>query len=102
MPRSHSLVPFVPLVLASVAATLACGASAAPSSSRPPTAKASAPRPASVDEPLVRGPVDSDADIVRAIREHYTKYEHKIPMRDGVHLFTSVYVPKDTTRSYPI
>ena len=24
-------------------------------------------------------------------REHYTKYEYRIPMRDGVKLFTSVY-----------
>lgn len=29
------------------------------------------------------------------VKSHYTKYEFKIPMRDGVHLFTSVYVPKD-------
>ncbi|HTW58816.1 MAG TPA: CocE/NonD family hydrolase [Terriglobales bacterium] len=35
------------------------------------------------------------------IKEHYTKYEYRIPMRDGVHLFTSVYVPKDSSRSYP-
>src|SRR5579862_2224837 len=35
-------------------------------------------------------------------REHYTKYEYKIPMRDGVKLFASVYVPKDTTQQYPI
>jgi len=35
------------------------------------------------------------------VREHYTKYEFRIPMRDGVRLFTSVYVPKDTSRSYP-
>ncbi len=25
---------------------------------------------------------------------HYTKYEFRIPMRDGKHLFTTVYVPK--------
>jgi uncharacterized protein len=36
------------------------------------------------------------------IREHYTKYEYNIPMRDGVHLFTAVYVPKDAEKSYPI
>jgi putative CocE/NonD family hydrolase len=30
-----------------------------------------------------------------AVREKYTKYEFEIPMRDGVKLFTSVYVPKD-------
>ncbi len=35
------------------------------------------------------------------VKEHYTKYEYRIPMRDGVHLFTSIYVPKDSTRSYP-
>ena len=35
-------------------------------------------------------------------RSHYTKYDYRIPMRDGVHLFTSVYVPKDTSQPYPI
>jgi uncharacterized protein len=28
------------------------------------------------------------------VRGHYTKYEYRIPMRDGVKLFTAVYVPK--------
>jgi putative CocE/NonD family hydrolase len=35
------------------------------------------------------------------VKEHYTKYEFRIPMRDGVHLFTSVYVPKDSSKKYP-
>jgi len=35
------------------------------------------------------------------VKEHYTKYEFRIPMRDGVHLFTSVYVPKDGSHAYP-
>jgi len=35
------------------------------------------------------------------VKEHYTKYEYRIPMRDGVHLFTSIYVPKDASRRYP-
>ena len=30
------------------------------------------------------------------LRSHYTKYEFRIPMRDGIRLFTAVYVPKDT------
>jgi uncharacterized protein len=34
--------------------------------------------------------------------EHYTKYEHRIPMRDGVRLFTRVYVPKDDSELWPI
>jgi predicted acyl esterase len=37
----------------------------------------------------------------RNLRETYTKYEYRIPMRDGVRLFTTVYVPKDGARSYP-
>ncbi len=36
------------------------------------------------------------------IRTEYTKYEYRIPMRDGKKLFTAVYVPKDNSRSYPI
>ncbi len=37
------------------------------------------------------------------LKEHYTKYEYRIPMRDGVKLFTAVYVPKDASASttYP-
>jgi putative CocE/NonD family hydrolase len=35
------------------------------------------------------------------VRERYTKYEYRIPMRDGVRLFTVVYVPKDTSQTYP-
>jgi putative CocE/NonD family hydrolase len=34
--------------------------------------------------------------------EHYTKYEFKIPMRDGVRLLTCVYAPKDDSQPYPI
>jgi uncharacterized protein len=42
-----------------------------------------------------------DADSAAEIREHYTKFEFRIPMRDGVRLFTSIYVPKDASRRYP-
>jgi len=35
------------------------------------------------------------------VKEHYTKYEYRIRMRDGARLFTSVYVPKDTSHAYP-
>lgn len=35
------------------------------------------------------------------IRARYTKYEYKVPMRDGVKLFTAVYVPKDASQKYP-
>src|SRR5579875_3562810 len=36
------------------------------------------------------------------IQASYTKHEYRIPMRDGVHLFTAVYAPKDTSQKYPI
>src|SRR3954469_9307029 len=39
------------------------------------------------------------------VRENYTKFEYRVPMRDGVKLFTSVYVPKEVFtdgRTYPI
>jgi putative CocE/NonD family hydrolase len=36
------------------------------------------------------------------VKAHYTKYEYRIPMRDGKRLFTAVYVPKDQGRTYPI
>ena len=36
------------------------------------------------------------------IKSHYTKYEYRIPMRDGSKLFTSVYVPKDDSTTYPV
>jgi hypothetical protein len=36
------------------------------------------------------------------VRAHYTKYEFRIPMRDGMRLFTAVYVPKDSAAGpYP-
>ena len=35
------------------------------------------------------------------VRANYTKREVRIPMRDGVHLFTQVYAPKDTAQTHP-
>ena len=38
------------------------------------------------------------------IRKNYTKIERQIPMRDGVRLFTSIYIPKNISeaRTYPV
>ncbi len=36
------------------------------------------------------------------IRENYAKYEYRIPVRDGVTLFTSVYKPYDDSEPHPI
>ena len=48
---------------------------------------------------LAAEPADTNAVW---LAEHYTKYEHRIPMRDGVRLFTRVYVPKDDSQRWPI
>ncbi|MCE9670040.1 CocE/NonD family hydrolase [Myxococcus stipitatus] len=51
-----------------------------------------------------KAPGASSPERTERIRSRYAKYEFRIPMRDGVKLFTSVYVPVDAspTRRYPI
>lgn len=49
----------------------------------------------------VSAKVDDAEAAQQPIRENYTKYEYQIPMRDGVRLFTVVYVPKDSSKTYP-
>jgi uncharacterized protein len=41
----------------------------------------------------------ADAPTENYVKAHYTKYEYRIPMRDGKRLFTSVYVPKGSAFS---
>ncbi|TDI41952.1 MAG: CocE/NonD family hydrolase [Acidobacteria bacterium] len=41
---------------------------------------------------------DERADYIRS---HYSKFEYRIPMRDGMHLFTAVYIPNDRATTYP-
>lgn len=36
------------------------------------------------------------------IKQNYDKLEVQIPMRDGIKLFTSIYLPKDKTKKYPM
>jgi putative CocE/NonD family hydrolase len=36
------------------------------------------------------------------VKSNYVKHEFKIPMRDGKKLFTAVYIPKDSSKPYPI
>jgi uncharacterized protein len=35
------------------------------------------------------------------VKENYTKYEYRIPMRDGKKLFTTIYAPKDSAKPAP-
>ena len=55
--------------------------------------------------PFLTGQATPPAVNVAFVRENYSKFEYRIPMRDGVKLFTSVYIPKDVFsdgRTYPI
>ena len=36
------------------------------------------------------------------MREHYEKFEYQVPVRDGIKLFTVVYMPKDKSKTWPI
>lgn len=49
-----------------------------------------------------QAPTPQANDLATYIKEHYTKREVQIPMRDGVKLFTSIYEPKDQSQKYPI
>jgi len=35
------------------------------------------------------------------IKEHYTKIERMVPMRDGIKLYTAIYVPNDRSEQHP-
>jgi uncharacterized protein len=102
MPTRSQLSPLILPIVASLAATLACGASAAPRPRQADAPRGASLPPATADELLVRGSVETDADVARVIRESYTKYEYRVPMRDGAKLFTVAYVPKDPAHSYPM
>src|SRR5579863_6568733 len=55
--------------------------------------------------PASAQPAGAAAQGAAFIRENYTKYEFRIPVRDGKRLFTAVYVPKDVFsdgKTYPI
>src|SRR5215216_2132451 len=42
------------------------------------------------------------AQDVAEVKAKYVKREVRIPMRDGAQLFTSIYIPRDTSRPYPV
>ena len=55
--------------------------------------------------PAILAQAPPAAPGVAFIRQNYSKYEYRIPMRDGAKLFTAVYIPKDAIteeKSYPM
>jgi putative CocE/NonD family hydrolase len=53
------------------------------------------------EPPLLANPIADANDADRAFRENYTKYEYRIPMRDGVKLYTVAYVPRERSHPWP-
>lgn len=53
--------------------------------------------PAQPDSPTQR-----ERELADYIKDHYTKKEVMIPMRDGIKLFACIYEPKDKKQKYPI
>src|ERR1700734_2590393 len=50
-------------------------------------------------------PVSAGQDINNLpayIRDKYTRNDYRVPMRDGVQLYTVVYAPKDKAQKYPV
>ena len=45
---------------------------------------------------------DADEKLQAEVKANYTKYEYRIPMRNGKRLFTAVYMPKDQSSAHPI
>ncbi len=57
----------------------------------------------SVGMPSSSAAQNSDTEQgVEYVKANYTKFEYRIPMRDGRRLYTAVYVPKDQSKQYPI
>jgi putative CocE/NonD family hydrolase len=101
--RSNIRLPSLGIALAILAA---CRRDDPPAPVVTLIAQPAAPAAAPAAPPAQRQPAFStQPDPVRAdfIRAHYAKYEYRIPMRDGVRLFTAVYVPNDAgaERRYP-
>lgn len=63
---------------------------------------------AAVPPAAAQGQEAGDDPVAAYVRSHYTKREVRIPMRDGVHLFTAIYTPNDAAsetapgKTYPI
>jgi putative CocE/NonD family hydrolase len=83
-PPAPARVPTEP-VASEPARTDPAHSAVGPATARPAPAQAAAPR----------SPAES-------LREVYAKREVRIPMRDGVELFTSIYAPRDTSQRWPI
>ncbi len=58
--------------------------------------------PQKCGEPLLSSEPKEGNELAQAIRENYVKYEYRIPMRDGVKLYTVAFVPRNRNHTWPI
>lgn len=95
--RRAALASLAPLTACSAALTDATDGTAV----TPPAASSRAP--VCTAETITPAPPPTPAEELAAyVAANYTKRELRAPMRDGVELFTAVYTPKDTSRTYPM
>ena len=47
-------------------------------------------------------PLAAQDSLPPYVREHFVRQDQLIPMRDGRRLFTTLYLPMDTARAYPV
>ncbi len=59
-------------------------------------------QPSTNCQPLSSAELNTPDDVARFVRENFVKHEYRIPMRDGVRLYTVAYVPRDRARAWPI
>jgi len=57
---------------------------------------------AGVSIPLPAQGRGADTAAAALVKRRYLKREVRIPMRDGARLFTSIYVPRDSSRAHPV
>jgi putative CocE/NonD family hydrolase len=56
---------------------------------------------ASIAAVALPSPAAAQEESPLSLPDQYTKHEYRIAMRDGVELFTALYVPKDSSRLWP-
>lgn len=85
-------------LVSTVLVSTALGQATTPQPAAQPTPAGAPPAAAAPTHP----PGEDPKELKEHVRANYTKFEYKIAMRDGAKLFTSVYVPKDDTKTYPM
>ena len=102
-----------PALLSCLFLAAACGGTVPPSNGSASHAPAAitVPLPMQLAVPATPAPAIKDAKAkekaekaayAALIRANYTKYDVRIPMRDGKKLYTTFYIPKDRSQTYPI